>query len=200
MPKCPVNAPSKFKPIQYGAKFQITDVDTSPQLAKERIRYIQDVVGTLLYYARAVNPTLLATLSQIASRKSTATEEVATMIKQLLDYVATHSNARIRYVASDMIINLHSGASYLSEPKAKSRARGHFWIGNKGDEDFNNGAIVKLSSVNKHVMSSASESELKALFYNCKAAVPLRVTLEEMGHRQPKTPVTTDNSTAHGLI
>ena len=29
---------------------------------------------------------------------------------------------------------------------------------------------------------------------------PLRITLEEMGHKQPKTPVTTDNSTAHGLI
>ena len=122
------------------------------------------------------------------------------MIKQLLDYVDTHPNAGIRYVASDMILNLHCNASYLSEPKAKSRAGGHFWIGNKGDKDFNNGAIVTLSSVIKHIMSSASESELAALFYNCKAAVPLRVTLEEMGHRQPKTPFTTDNSTAHGLI
>ena len=122
------------------------------------------------------------------------------MIKQLLDYVATHSNAGIRYVASDMILNLHSDASYLSEPKSKSRAGGHFWLGNKGDEDFNTGAIVTLSSVIKHVMSSAYESELAALFYNCKAAVPLRVTLEEMGHRKPKTPVTTDNSTVHGLI
>ena len=105
MPKRPVNAPAKFKPIQYGAKVQIADVDTSPQIEKERIRHIQDVVGTLLYYARAVDPTLLATLSQIALRQSTATEEVATMIKQLLDYVATHSNAGIRYVASDMILN-----------------------------------------------------------------------------------------------
>ena len=86
------------------------------------------------------------------------------MIKQLLDYVATHPNARIRYVASDMILNLHSDASYLSEPKAKSRAGGHFWIGNKDDEYFNNGAIVTLSSVIKHVMSSAYKSELAVLF------------------------------------
>ena len=128
MKKRPVNAPAVFKPIQYGAKFQIADVDTSPQLAKERIRHIQDVFSTLLYYARAVNPTLLAPLSQIASHRSTATEEVATMIKQLLDYVATHSNAGICYVASDMILNSHSDASYLSEPKAKSRAGGHFWL------------------------------------------------------------------------
>ena len=96
-----------------------------------------------------------------------------------------------------MVLNLHSDASYLSEPKAKRRAGGHFWIGNKNDEHFNNGAIVTLSSVIKHVMSSASEAELAALFYNCKAAVPLLITLEEMGHKQPKTPVTTDNSTAH---
>ena len=178
MPKHPVNAPAKFKPIQYGAKVQTADVNTSPNLAKDRIRHIQDVVGTLLYYARAVDPTLLATLSQIASRQSTVTEEVATTIKQLLDYVATHPNAGIRYVASGMILNLYSDTSYLSEYKDKSRAGGHFWLGNKGDKDFNNGAIVTLSSVIKHVMSSASKSELAALFYNCKAAVPLRVTLE----------------------
>ena len=114
MPKLPVNAPANFKPIQYGAKVQTADVDTSLQLAKERIRHIQDVVGMLIYYVISVNPTLLATLRQIASHKSTSTEEVSTMIKQLLNYVATHSNAGIRYVASDMILNLHSDASYHS--------------------------------------------------------------------------------------
>ena len=99
-----------------------------------------------------------------------------------------------------MELNLHSDASYLSEPKAKSRADGHFWLEKKNDEYFNNGAIVTLSSVIKHVMSSASKADLAALFYNCKAAVPLCITLEEMGHRQPNTPVTTNNSTAYGLI
>ena len=48
-------------------------------------------------------------------------------------------------------------------------------------------------------MTSASEAEVAALFYNCKAAQPLRITLEEMGHPQPKTPVITDNKTAEGL-
>ena len=109
-----------FCAILDGAKVQTPDVDTSPQLSKYRIRHIQDVVGTLLYYARSVYPALLATLSQITSRQSTTNEEVATMIKQLLDYIAAHPNSGIRYVASDMIINLHSDASYLSEPKAKA--------------------------------------------------------------------------------
>ena len=68
MPKRPVNAPANFKTNQYAAKVQTADVNTSPRLAKDRIRHIQDIIGTLLYYARVVNPTLLATLSQIASR------------------------------------------------------------------------------------------------------------------------------------
>ena len=59
---------------------------------------------------------------------------------------------------------------------------------------------MTLTKVIKHVMSSASEAETAALFYNCKAAAPLRVTLAEMGHSQAKTPVMTDNSTAQGLI
>jgi hypothetical protein len=49
-------------------------------------------------------------------------------------------------------------------------------------------------------MSSASEAKLAALFYGCKQAVPIRTTLQEMGHPQLNpTPVTTDNATAHGL-
>ena len=49
-------------------------------------------------------------------------------------------------------------------------------------------------------MASASETELAALFYGCKEAIPLRTTLEEMGHAQKQpTPVTTDNATAVGL-
>ena len=59
---------------------------------------------------------------------------------------------------------------------------------------------MTLSKIIKHVMPSASEAETAAIFYNCKAALMLRVSLEEMGHEQPKTPVTTDNTTAHGLI
>ena len=59
---------------------------------------------------------------------------------------------------------------------------------------------MTLSKIIKHVMSSASEAETTAIFYNCKAALPLRVSLEEMVHEQHKTPVTTDNTTACGLI
>jgi hypothetical protein len=51
----------------------------------------------------------------------------------------------------------------------------------------------------KEVLSSASESELAALFHNGKEACPLRICLEELGHPQPPTPIQTDNSTAAGI-
>ena len=57
-------------------------------------------------------------------------------------------------------------------------------MGKINDESFDNGTILTLSKIIKHVMTSASEAETAALFYNCKAATPLRVTAEEMGHPQ----------------
>ena len=62
-----------------------------------------------------------------------------------------------------------------------------------------NGAVLTLSKTIKHVMTSASEAEVAALCYNCKAVQPLSIALEEMRHPQPKTPVITDNKTAEGL-
>ena len=38
------------------------------------------------------------------------------------------------------------------------------------------------------------------MFYNCKAAIPLQISLEEMRHPQPKTSVITDSTSAQGII
>ena len=42
-------------------------------------------------------------------------------------------------------------------------------------------------------MASAAEAKLGALFLKCQDSVPIRITLEEMGHAQPPTPVQVDN-------
>jgi hypothetical protein len=200
-PLKPQHSPYQSSPIQYGTKVQLTkDPDTSPKLSPAQIKHIQQVVGTLLYYSRAVDPTLAAALSTIASQQTNGTQAVLDACKQLLDYVASHPNASIRYCASDMILALDTDGSYLSEPEGKSRAAAYCYLTKQNDPDFHNGAVLVLSAIIKHVMASASETELAALFYGCKEAIPLRTTLEEMGHPQPgPTPVTTDNTTAVGL-
>eukprot|EP00957_Ditylum_brightwellii_P031785 2410301-Ditylum_brightwellii.AAC.2 len=68
---------------------------------------------------------------------------------------------------------IHSDALYLSESKARSRAAGHFYLANKNNEDFNNGAVLILSAIIQHVVALASVAELAALFYNAREAVPL---------------------------
>jgi hypothetical protein len=55
-----------------------------------------------------------------------------------------------------------------------------------------------VSKVLKHVMSSAAEAEIGAVFINSKEGAVLRTTLEELGHKQPPTPMETDNTTATG--
>jgi hypothetical protein len=46
----------------------------------------------------------------------------------LLDYIGTQEEAVLTYNASPMVVAVHSDASYLSEPKARSRAGGHFFM------------------------------------------------------------------------
>ena len=49
-------------------------------------------------------------------------------------------------------------------------------------------------------MALAAEAELVAIFYSAQEAIPLRRLLEELGHKQQSTPITTDNAMAKGLI
>ena len=56
-----------------------------------------------------------------------------------------------------------------------------------------------MCTVLKFVASSAAEAELGALFLNIKEGQVLRLTLEEMGHPQPPTPIHCKNATAVGI-
>ena len=49
-------------------------------------------------------------------------------------------------------------------------------------------------------MSSATEAKLTALYINAQEAVYIRITLEEMGHKQPATPMQTDNAMVEAVI
>ena len=52
----------------------------------------------------------------------------------------------------------------------------------------------------KHVVVSTAKEEVGVLFHNRQIAVPLCITLNELGFTQPPTPITTDNSAAEGII
>eukprot|EP00957_Ditylum_brightwellii_P191329 14568203-Ditylum_brightwellii.AAC.1 len=70
-------------------------------------------------------------LNELASQQATATEETAKAVVMILNYCATYPAAVLRYHKSDMVLYVHSDASYLSEPEARSRAGGHFFVSEK---------------------------------------------------------------------
>jgi hypothetical protein len=188
--------------IKYGAKTQYaTAQSTSPQLDKHCKKFIQQVCGKFLFLGRAVDSTLLCPISAIASQAAKPTEDTMEQTLQLLDYIATQEEAVLTYSASDMKLAVHSNASYLSEPQARSssRAGGHFFLSNEATIPANNGAVLNIAHIIKHVMTSATKAELAALYIMAREAVCIRIVLTEMGHKQPSTPLQTDNATTEAV-
>lgn len=203
-PRKPTNCPYEPYPKNYGATTQdVMPEDTSPPLDKEGLKFVQQVVGSFLYLGRAIDSTILMGLNAIANEQSNPTEQTRERVLHMLDYLATHPDAIVRFYAYDMILNVHSDASYLSAPKAKGRAAGYFFLGSMPKDGHPipmNGSIHVLCTLLKLVASSAAEAELGALFLNAKEAKIMRLTLEELGHPQPATPIHIDNSTTVGIV
>jgi hypothetical protein len=202
-PKKVQTCPYSPEPKRFGTEAQAPlPPDASPKLDAKGIKRVQKIVGSILYYARAVDMTVLMALSSIAVEQTKATEKTMSRCIQLLDYLSGQSDAKVRFHASDMILNIHSDASYLSEAKARSRACGHFflgWMPRDGEPIRLNGAFHVSTTILRFVVASAAEAELGALYHNCQTGIIFRLTLTEMGHPQPKTPVHCDNATAVGI-
>jgi hypothetical protein len=143
---------------------------------------------------------MLTALSSIASAQAEPTEATMANVKHFLNYAATHQNAVLTYHTSDMVLVIHSNASYSSKQKACSRAGGHFFMSSDTTDLANNRAVLNIAQLIKAIMSLVAEAELGALHINARKAVPTRNLLQEMGHPQPPTPIQTDNSTALGVV
>lgn len=195
------HSPHAWQKPNYGATQQMTnEPDDSPPLDAKDVTLLQQIIGTLLYYARAVDSSMLVALGSLAAAQTKATQNTMTAAKQLLDYAATHPDAKIRFLRSDMILQVHSDASYLSESEARSRAGGIAFMGNDSITTNINGAIHIHSSIMKNILASAAEAEVGALFHNAQDACSFRQTLIDMGHEQPPTPIQTDNACANGIM
>jgi hypothetical protein len=171
----------------------------APLLDNKAKQFIQQVCGMFLFLGRAVNSILLCPISVIASQSSKPTEDAMQQALQLLDYLATQEDTLLSY-ASNMVLEVHSNASYLSKPKAQSWAGGHFFISSDTTVPPNIGAILNIANIIKNIMLSATEAELVGPYIMAHEAVYIRIILEELGHAQPPTPLQTDNAMADRVI
>ena len=208
-PLKPQHSPHPHTLPTYGKQQQFTPgPDTSPLLSSSQTTYIQSIVGSFLYYGRAVDPTILPAINEIGLSQATPTQNTLLKCKQLLDYLHTHPNATIRYKASDMCLHVDTDAAYLVAPGAKSRIAGYYYLGNKYTVANNtihpkptlNGPLHVECKLLQYVVSSAAEAETGGIFANCNSIIPIRNMLKVLGHHQPPTPIKTDNATASSFI
>ena len=145
----------------YGATVQYPKAaDLSPAATKAEEKYIWQVIGVLLYYGRAVDATIITGLSSLAAAQAKPTAHTVFLIKWLLDYVATNLDAILTYKKSNMVLAVHSDASYLSKPAAKSQVGGHFFCLSDVSDPPNNGAVLNISKNTQghHVLCSQSQT------------------------------------------
>jgi hypothetical protein len=105
-PKHPQHTPSRYVTPVYGAKTQHATKDETPPLIAQQCLTIQKVTGSILYYARAVDPTVPMPLNDIATEQTKANEKTQAATNQMLDYLATHPDATIRHHSSDMLLQI----------------------------------------------------------------------------------------------
>jgi hypothetical protein len=206
VPSRPQDSPYPWTAPRYGHNSQDIHIpEFSPLLPQTEQTRLQQLVGTFLYYARALDNTMLMALNSLASQQNKSTEQTAKEIVHFLNYCATHPEASILFSGSDMILYFYSDASFMSEPGARSRYGGYFFFGPKFDTPPKhmpkaNGPIHVECGIMRNVLASAMESEMGGLFKNCQKGAELRITAIEMGHDQPPTPVATDNSAAEAVL
>jgi hypothetical protein len=189
--------PGVYSPPNYKSpQAQTATIDSSPLASKEQQHELQVVVGTLLYYARTVDPSILTAVHELGSVQSQPTIKDIKKVERLLQYVSSHQKGATRYFGSTMQLQVQSDASYLCRPKARSVLGGFHYL---GFPDRINGPIFCTSKIISCVVASVAEAELGAAFQNAQKAAEFRNTLEELGYPQQPTTIMIDNTVAEGL-
>jgi hypothetical protein len=105
---------------KYGAKQQFAEYDESEPVGNEEKTQLQKITGKFLWYGCGVDGTILTPLSAIAAKQSKPTVNTTQRGQQIMDYLAMQEPAVLTYRKSDMVLAVHSNASYLNEEEAHS--------------------------------------------------------------------------------
>jgi len=108
-PMHPEYLPHPWQKPDYGACTQYAPAeDLSPALDASDSKWVQEVIGVLLYYAQAVDSTMLAALGTLATQQAKGTHMTMATLTQLLNYCTTNPNATVHFHTSNMVLWSHS--------------------------------------------------------------------------------------------
>jgi len=71
-------------------------IDETPLLPPSGNTQIQQLIGTLLYYAHAVDSTILPALGNLSTMQASPNEHTIAIIDHLIAYLRTHPDATVR--------------------------------------------------------------------------------------------------------
>ena len=190
----------------YGAKVQYApNTDNSPVLSDTEIRHIQSVIGNLLYYALAVDPTILVAIRTVFRERSKATKNCRSM--QLVDGLLCVKPLSHNSIHSFRYGTLHSEQRFLSLwiPGKESRG-GTFFLSDIPNDS--NTPPIEIPPLNISIYTSCknldvvvglvAEAEIQATYHNAQEDFSIVTTSEELIHPQPPTPLQVNNTTAGG--
>ena len=193
-------SPAVYIPPVYGQKGQQqAHEDSTPKLSDKDKQFCQEVNGVFLYLALALDSTFLTACSNIATQTASPTESTLEAVHRLLGYAALYPNNELVFKKSDMILKGQSDGSYLSRPDSKSVAGGILYVGMNDDSSIIHGIIETFCKTISVVCASTGEVEYASAFTLGQRACGPQMTLRDLGHPQPATPIQVDNLFAVGL-
>ena len=168
LPKKAQHAPHPWQPINYGKETHLTTPDNTPYLPTSSIPHIKRIVGTFLYYARTVDPTIHTAVNELAITQAKPTEKTQSSTKMLLDYLATHTTSTLRFHCSGMQLHIDTDVAYLEAPNSKSRVAGYYYL----SQYYN---IYQKSLL----LSLMHLSTLNVIYYDTWSLLQLKLKLQE---------------------
>ena len=147
-------------------------IETSTFTDKQQTQ-LKKTIGKFLYYARAIDNTMMHALNDLASQITIGAMKTEMAIEFFLNYRSTYPNAANR--ASNTMIRCDADANYIVAPKVRSRAGGYIYMGNRDNNiQIINAPIMIIATILKMAVGLAAEAELAALYHCAQVLVPLR--------------------------
>ena len=193
------DSPSVYEAPIYGSTApQTTTVDSSDFAPPTSKLLLQQVVGSILYYARAVDSLMLTAVCELSTLQAKPTLLTMKKMWRLVGYAAKHPNGCVHIVPSEMLLRIQSDGSHLSRPHSKSVAGGIHYLGTT-DPFFLNAPIHVQSTTIPVNTAAVSETEYAGCFANGQIGTDERSVLKNLGYPQPPTIILCDNECAVGL-
>ena len=153
----------------------------------------------MLYYASAVDYTMLPEVTAISSDQAHATSDTLAAADRLLAYVASHPDNQLVFTGCDMILHMQSDGSHLSRSRSRGVAGGITYFGNATSPTHVKGAVHVHSCILDVVVASDAECEYASLYSLARMDTWLRATATVLGYPQPATIIFCDNACAVGI-